>query len=227
MSSNPDQKKNITANSSTSSCGAAGGGSSGRRGEGPCGACKFFKKKCIPGCIFAPYFQSEQGVTHFAAVHKIFGARNVTDLLHHIPIHERLNAVTTICYEAQARLRDPVYGCVGHIFALEQQILKLQMEVSYLQAHLATLNLPPPHVPPSQPHLMMPLPLSTIDIPTTSSFPTAYDISMLFDPAMQQSPLECMQQHPPPRAVIHQSQQRQMDPSHFMEGCSARGSDII
>lgn len=76
----------------------------------------------MSGCIFAPYFDSEQGATHFAAVHKVFGASNVSKLLLHIPAHKRLDAVVTICYEAQARLRDPVYGCVAHIFALQQQV---------------------------------------------------------------------------------------------------------
>ena len=99
------------------SCGGGGGGNGG-----PCGACKFLRRKCVVGCIFAPYFDSEQGAAHFAAVHKVFGASNVSKLLLHIPVHKRLDAVVTICYEAQARLRDPVYGCVAHIFALQQQV---------------------------------------------------------------------------------------------------------
>jgi hypothetical protein len=53
----------------------------------------------------------------------VFGASNVSKLLLQIPSHKRLDAVVTICYEAQARLRDPVYGCVAHIFALQQQVL--------------------------------------------------------------------------------------------------------
>lgn len=107
---------------STNPSSSGGGGSSG---SGPCGACKFLRRKCVPGCIFAPYFDSEQGAAHFAAVHKVFGASNVSKLLLHIPVHKRLDAVVTICYEAQARLRDPVYGCVAHIFALQQQVIPL------------------------------------------------------------------------------------------------------
>ncbi|RRT62063.1 hypothetical protein B296_00020095 [Ensete ventricosum] len=102
--------------------GGGGGGSGGGGGGGPCGACKFLRRKCVTGCIFAPYFDSEQGAAHFAAVHKVFGASNASKLLLHIPAHKRLDAVVTICYEAQARLRDPVYGCVAHIFALQQQL---------------------------------------------------------------------------------------------------------
>lgn len=96
-------------------------GSSVERG-GPCGACKFLRRKCVKGCIFAPYFDSEQGTAHFAAVHKVFGASNASKLLMRIPAQKRLDAVVTLCYEALARVRDPVYGCVGHIFFLQQQV---------------------------------------------------------------------------------------------------------
>lgn len=73
-------------------------------------------------CIFAPYFCSEQGPARFAAIHKVFGASNVSKLLLHVPVPDRCEAVVTIAYEAQARIRDPVYGCVAHIFALQQQV---------------------------------------------------------------------------------------------------------
>lgn len=88
----------------------------------PCGACKFLRRKCVSGCIFAPYFGHEQGATHFAAIHKVFGASNVSKLLSHLPVTHRCEAAVTISYEAQARLQDPIYGCVSHIFALQQQV---------------------------------------------------------------------------------------------------------
>lgn len=88
----------------------------------PCGACKFLRRKCVTGCIFAPHFGSDQGAARFAAVHKVFGASNVSKLLLHIPENRRNDAVLTISYEAQARLSDPVYGCVSTILALQQQV---------------------------------------------------------------------------------------------------------
>jgi LOB domain-containing protein 29 len=88
----------------------------------PCGACKFLRRKCVRGCVFAPYFCHEQGAAHFAAIHKVFGASNVSKLLAHLPLVDRPEAAVTISYEAQARLRDPIYGCVAHIFALQQQV---------------------------------------------------------------------------------------------------------
>lgn len=88
----------------------------------PCGACKFLRRKCVRGCVFAPYFCHEQGATHFAAIHRVFGASNVSKLLAHLPVSDRCEAAVTISYEAQARVQDPIYGCVSHIFALQQQV---------------------------------------------------------------------------------------------------------
>ncbi len=89
------------------------------------------------GCVFAPYFGAEQGAAKFAAVHKIFGASNVAKLLLHIPLPRRSDAVLTISYEAQARLADPVYGCVATIFALQQQVHTTLFLTALLLTHPA------------------------------------------------------------------------------------------
>ncbi|XP_066388753.1 LOB domain-containing protein CRL1-like [Miscanthus floridulus] len=103
----------------------------------PCGACKFLRRKCVRGCVFSPYFCHEQGAAHFAAIHKVFGASNVSKLLAHLPLADRPEAAVTISYEAQARLRDPIYGCVAHIFALQQQVMTLQAQLASLKAQAA------------------------------------------------------------------------------------------
>ncbi|CAI9288457.1 unnamed protein product [Lactuca saligna] len=110
----------------------------------PCGACKFLRRKCIKGCVFAPYFCHEQGATHFAAIHRVFGASNVSKLLAHLPVGDRSEAAVTIAYEAQARIQDPIYGCVSHIFALQQQVVSLQSQLTSLreQASQRSLNVP-------------------------------------------------------------------------------------
>ncbi|KAH0972578.1 hypothetical protein GBA52_024734 [Prunus armeniaca] len=118
-----------TTNTSTNSTVVVGGAA-------PCGACKFLRRKCISGCIFAPHFGSDQGAARFAAVHKVFGASNVSKLLLHIPLNRRQDAVVTISYEAQARLADPVYGCVSTILALQQQVASLQAELAMVQTQL-------------------------------------------------------------------------------------------
>ncbi|KAJ0970289.1 hypothetical protein J5N97_023166 [Dioscorea zingiberensis] len=105
----------------------------------PCGACKFLRRKCVRGCVFAPYFCHEQGSIHFAAIHKVFGASNVSKLLMHLPVYDRFEAALTISYEAQARIQDPIYGCVAQIFALQQQVITLQEQIASFNAQ-TTLN---------------------------------------------------------------------------------------
>ncbi|KAK8671775.1 hypothetical protein V6N13_038360 [Hibiscus sabdariffa] len=102
-----------------------------------CGACKFLRRKCTNECVFAPYFCYDDAANHFAAVHKVFGASNVSKLLLHLPIHNRSDAAVTVSYEALARIRDPIYGCVAHIFALEQQVASLQEEIELLINQMA------------------------------------------------------------------------------------------
>ncbi|CAH8385354.1 unnamed protein product [Eruca vesicaria subsp. sativa] len=99
----------------------------------PCGACKFLRRKCIYGCVFAPYFCHDQGASHFAAIHQIFGASNASKLLSQLPMEYRCEAAITIYYEAQARLQDPIYGCVAHIFSLQQQVVNLQAQLEILK----------------------------------------------------------------------------------------------
>ncbi|KAL8132462.1 LOB domain-containing protein 25-like [Apium graveolens] len=101
----------------------------------PCAACKFLRRKCISGCIFAPYFPPEEP-QKFAYVHKIFGASNVSKLLLEIPPHQREDAVNSLAYEADARIKDPVYGCVGAISVLQQQVIRLQKELDATNASL-------------------------------------------------------------------------------------------
>lgn len=181
----------MSINSGCSGSGCSGGGGNGGA-CGPCGACKFLRRKCIPGCIFAPYFDSEQGASHFAAVHKVFGASNVSKLLQNVPVHKRLDAVITICYEAQARLRDPVFGCVAHIFTLQQQVMSLQAELSYLQGHLATYEVPQPPTPPPQALPMVSL--ANLPLAPSSAMPDTYDLSSLYE--VPQTSSWVMQQRP-------------------------------
>ncbi|GMI73866.1 ASYMMETRIC LEAVES2-LIKE 18, lateral organ boundaries-domain 16 [Hibiscus trionum] len=105
-----------------------------------CGACKFLRRKCPSDCVFAPYFCSEQGPARFAAIHKVFGASNVSKLLQNIPAHDRCEAIITVAYEAEARIRDPVYGCVAQIFALQQQVACLQAQLMQLKGQVAQNN---------------------------------------------------------------------------------------
>ncbi|OIW21024.1 hypothetical protein TanjilG_27460 [Lupinus angustifolius] len=101
----------------------------------PCAACKYLRRRCIPDCIFAPYFPPEER-QKFANVHKIFGASNVTKLLNELLPHQREDAVNSLAFEAEARVRDPVYGCVGVITFLQRQVQRLQKELDVVNADL-------------------------------------------------------------------------------------------
>lgn len=43
-------------------------------------------------------------------------------------------------YEAQCRIQDPVYGCVGIISQLHQQIYNAQSQLAKIQAEIAIFN---------------------------------------------------------------------------------------
>nr|GEX28466.1 hypothetical protein [Tanacetum cinerariifolium] len=109
---------------------------SGSNSNTPCGACKFLRRRCVDGCIFAPYFSPDHGAAMFAAVHKVFGASNVAKQLMQLPVECRDLAALTISYEAQARLVNPVHGCVSTIIALQQVVAALQMELFAVQTQL-------------------------------------------------------------------------------------------
>ncbi|XP_019232740.1 PREDICTED: LOB domain-containing protein 25-like [Nicotiana attenuata] len=98
--------------------------SSGSYSNPPCATCKCLRRKCLPSCIFAPYFPLEEPIK-FTIVHKVFGASNVSKLLNEIQPHQREDAVNSLAYEAEARLKDPVYGCVGAISVLQKQVIRL------------------------------------------------------------------------------------------------------
>ncbi|XP_024357913.1 LOB domain-containing protein 4 [Physcomitrium patens] len=131
-------------------------------GMSPCAACKLLRRRCARDCVFAPYFPPDEP-QKFANVHKVFGAANVNKMLHDLPVHQRGDAVSSMVYEADARVRDPVYGCVGAISSLQQRIAFLQNQLAVANAEILcmrmqqaannapTLKVEPQATPPSQP----------------------------------------------------------------------------
>ncbi|KAJ6859505.1 LOW QUALITY PROTEIN: LOB domain-containing protein 15 isoform X1 [Populus alba x Populus x berolinensis] len=101
----------------------------------PCAACKLLRRRCAEECPFSPYF-SPLEPQKFAAVHKVFGASNVSKLLMEVPESQRADAANSLVYEANLRLRDPVYGSMGAISALQQQIQLLQAELRATRADI-------------------------------------------------------------------------------------------
>ncbi|KAK4579589.1 hypothetical protein RGQ29_029313 [Quercus rubra] len=109
-------------------------------GNSPCASCKLLRRRCAKDCIFAPYFPSDDP-HKFAIVHKVFGASNVSKMLQELPVHQRADAVSSLVYEANARVRDPVYGCVGAISFLQNQVSQLQMQLAVAQAEILCVQM--------------------------------------------------------------------------------------
>ncbi|CAK9314676.1 unnamed protein product [Citrullus colocynthis] len=106
----------------------------------PCAACKLLRRRCAQDCVFAPYFPADEP-HKFASVHKVFGASNVNKMLQELPEQQRSDAVSSMVYEANARVRDPVYGCVGAISSLQQQIDLLQTQLAIAQAEVVHMRM--------------------------------------------------------------------------------------
>ncbi|CAA0820627.1 LOB domain-containing protein 13 [Striga hermonthica] len=137
----------------------------------PCAACKLLRRRCAEECPFSPYFSPHEP-QKFAAVHKVFGASNVSKMLMEVPEFQRADAANSLVYEANVRLRDPIYGCMGAISALQHQVQALQAELNSVRAEIlrykyreaattilaAELPQAPPTPTPSQPAPVGPTP---------------------------------------------------------------------
>jgi len=105
--------------------------------------------QCTSRCFFAPYFSHEEGALDFSAIDRVFGAWNTSILLAQIPARDRSEAAVTLTIEALARLQDPIYGCVSHILALQQQVSDLQAYRTLLQEILNYYAHPQPDPQPN------------------------------------------------------------------------------
>ncbi|WKA01097.1 hypothetical protein VitviT2T_019395 [Vitis vinifera] len=103
--------------------------------QGPCAACRFLRRRCNESCILAPYFPPNEPLK-FINAHKVFGASNIVKALQELPQPKRVDAVSSMVYEANARIRDPVYGCAGTISQLHKQVNDLKAELAMAQAEL-------------------------------------------------------------------------------------------
>ncbi|XP_055808060.1 LOB domain-containing protein 1-like [Solanum dulcamara] len=105
----------------------------------PCAACKILRRRCVEKCVLAPYFPPTDPLK-FTIAHRVFGASNINKMLQELPEEQRADAVNSMVYEANARIRDPVYGCAGAICQLQKQISELQSEFAKAQAEILNLK---------------------------------------------------------------------------------------
>lgn len=160
----------------------------------PCAACKFLRRKCIQECVFAPYFPPDQP-QKFANVHKVFGASNVAKILNELNATQREDAVNSLAYEADARLRDPVYGCVGLISILQHRLKQVQIDLDNAKRELANYIGPSAMLPilnhgfiqhPVLPYNMQPEPVLGLTGPRSSFREVQHHQQILQDQQQQQ-----------------------------------------
>ncbi|CAL0300641.1 unnamed protein product [Lupinus luteus] len=105
----------------------------------PCAACKILRRRCVDKCVLAPYFPPTDPLK-FTIAHRVFGASNIIKFLQELPEPQREDAVSSMVYEANARIRDPVYGCAGAICQLQKQISELQAQLAKAQAEVVNMQ---------------------------------------------------------------------------------------
>ncbi|KAF5742519.1 LOB domain-containing protein 1-like [Tripterygium wilfordii] len=105
----------------------------------PCAACKILRRRCVDKCVLAPYFPPTEPYK-FTIAHRVFGASNIIKFLHDLPESQRADAVSSMVYEASARIRDPVYGSAGAVFQLQKQLSELQEQLAKAQAELVNMQ---------------------------------------------------------------------------------------
>ncbi|KAL7214685.1 hypothetical protein ACSBR1_026967 [Camellia fascicularis] len=110
-----------------------------------------------------------------------------------VPESQRADAANSLVYEANVRLSDPVYGCMGAISALQQQVQSLQAELNAVRAEILRYKyrestiIPSSHIallssgaavsiaaPPPAPSPSPPLPQPPPSLPPTSSSSSLY-----------------------------------------------------
>lgn len=72
-----------------------------------------------------------------------------------VPEIQRADAANSLVYEANVRLRDPVYGCMGAISALQQQVQSLQAELNAVRAEILKHKYREANIIPSSHHVAL------------------------------------------------------------------------
>ncbi|KAL6328372.1 hypothetical protein AAG906_034516 [Vitis piasezkii] len=107
--------------------------------QSPCAACRVLRRRCTDRCMLAPYFPSSEPL-NFIIAHRVFGASNIIKFLQELPESKRADAARSMIYEANMRIRDPVYGCAGAISHLQNQVNGLKAELAMTQAELLIMQ---------------------------------------------------------------------------------------
>ncbi|KAH7532598.1 hypothetical protein FEM48_Zijuj04G0038400 [Ziziphus jujuba var. spinosa] len=101
-----------------------------------CAACKYQRRRCSKECALAPYFPAEKA-KEFQNAHRLFGVRNIMNILKQVPPQHKEDAMTSIIFESDMRAQYPVRGCMGIISQLHLQLQQSIEELRLVQTKLA------------------------------------------------------------------------------------------
>nr|CAB3460049.1 unnamed protein product [Digitaria exilis] len=127
----------------------------------PCAACKILRRRCVYRCVLAPYFPPTEP-HKFATAHR------------ELPEEQRGDAVSSMVYEASARIRDPVYGSAGAIWQLQKQVNDLKAQLARAHAELAGARAQHAHL------------LALLCVEVAAASPAAYCAAAGYHPSSQQ-----------------------------------------
>ncbi|EOA25067.1 hypothetical protein CARUB_v10018375mg [Capsella rubella] len=103
--------------------------------------CKEVRHNCIEECVFAPYLPATNK-DKYTKLSKVYDMRRLAQYVMDIEPSERQICVDSFCFEAEARLRDPVFGVTGYIHLLQLQLEEVKRLIQIAKRdHMMILQL--------------------------------------------------------------------------------------
>ncbi|KAL3498630.1 hypothetical protein ACH5RR_041362 [Cinchona calisaya] len=100
-----------------------------------CAACKYQRRRCVPGCALAPYFPPDHQ-KQFLNAHRLFGLRNMMKIYKSVQPHQRDIAMKSMIFHANLRAKDPIGGCNRIIQGLIREINSYSVELNFVRSQL-------------------------------------------------------------------------------------------
>ncbi|XP_042472358.1 LOB domain-containing protein 4-like [Zingiber officinale] len=72
-----------------------------------CAACNHMHHRCLPNCIFAPYFPGTS--PSFGYISQVYSCNNIKKILESAPVKKRRRKAESLAFEAEARIRNPEF----------------------------------------------------------------------------------------------------------------------
>ncbi|KAG6505793.1 hypothetical protein ZIOFF_038158 [Zingiber officinale] len=108
-----------------------------------CAACNHMHHRCLPNCIFAPYFPATS--PSFGYISQVYSCNNIKKILQSAPVEQRTRKAESLAFEAEARLRNPEFGCVGYIHLLQQHWAQIERDIQEInEAQYSAVSYQPP-----------------------------------------------------------------------------------